>query len=85
MGKTRINISMDRDLAEFVKAFAVENRTTVADIVTQYVLSLKRQVEGQEMKKVLSHPAVMKAMKKAKKKLRNSKNKWHIEDETIQE
>jgi len=31
LSKTRINVSLDQDLAEFAKIFAMENRTTVAD------------------------------------------------------
>ena len=44
MAKTRINISLDQDLAEFAKIFAAENRTTVADMVTQYFLALNRHI-----------------------------------------
>ena len=46
MPKTRLNVSLDQDLAEFAKVFAAENRTSVADMVTQYLLALKRRVEG---------------------------------------
>ena len=35
MPKTRLNITLDDDLASFIKIYAKENRTTVADIVTQ--------------------------------------------------
>ncbi len=51
MPKTRLNVSLDQDLAEFAKVFAAENRTSVADMVTQYLLALKRRVEGENMKK----------------------------------
>ena len=47
MAKTRINISIDQDLADFIKNFAGENRTSVADIITQDVLTLKRNVDGE--------------------------------------
>ena len=53
MSKTRLNISLDRDLAEFAKNFAAENRTSVANIVTQYLLSLKRRVEGKYIEEIL--------------------------------
>ena len=32
MPKTRLNVSLDQDLADFAKAFAAENRTSVADM-----------------------------------------------------
>lgn len=44
MAKTRLNISLDRDLAEFARVFAAENRISVADMITQYLLALKRRV-----------------------------------------
>ncbi len=34
MAKTRLNLSLDLDLVEFIKGFAEENRTTVADVIT---------------------------------------------------
>jgi len=45
MLKTRLNISTDKDLAEFIKIYAAENRTTIANIITQYILSIKKQVK----------------------------------------
>ena len=42
MAKTRINVSLDPDLAKFAKVFAAENRTSVAEMFTQYLLALKR-------------------------------------------
>jgi hypothetical protein len=56
MPKTRINVSLDQDLAEFAKIFAAENRTSVADMVTQYLLALKRRVEGKYIEKILARP-----------------------------
>jgi hypothetical protein len=47
MPKTRINLSLDVDLATFVKDLARDNRTTVADIFTQYLLALKRHENGE--------------------------------------
>ena len=51
MTKTRINISLDQDLADFARLFAVENRTSVADMITQYLLALKRRAEGRQGRK----------------------------------
>jgi hypothetical protein len=83
MSKTRINISLDQDLADFAKIFAAENRTSVADVITQYLLSLKRRVEGQSTEKILSHPAFVKAMEEAQAKLRNGTVQWHSYDEVF--
>ena len=83
MTKTRINISLDQDLADFVRLFAVENRTSVADMITQYLLSLKRCSEGEKTEQILSHPAFQKAMKDAQVKLRDGKANWHSYDEVF--
>ncbi len=85
MSKTRLNVSLDRDLAEFAKIFATENRTSVADIVTQYLLSLKRRVEGQQVEIILSHPAFQEAMKDAQSKLKTGTANWHSYDEVFGE
>ena len=83
MPKTRLNVSLDKDLAEFAKIFAAENRTSVADIVTQYLLSLKRRVEGKNMENILAHPAFEKAMKDAQVRLQNGTAEWHSYDEVF--
>ena len=83
MGKTRLNISMDQDLADFARIFATENRTSVADVVTQYLLSLKRKVEGLDTENIFAHPAFVKTMEEAQTKLRNGTAKWHSYDEVF--
>jgi hypothetical protein len=83
MAKTRINISLDKDLAEFAKIFAAENRTSVADIITQFLLSLKRRVEGEDMEKILAHPAFQRAMEEAQTRLRDGTAEWHSYDEVF--
>jgi len=81
MSKTRLNVSLDQDLAEFAKAFAAENRTSVADMVTQYLLTLKRRVEGDYVEKIFAHPAFQQAMEDAQAKLRDGTAQWHSYDE----
>ncbi len=85
MPKTRINISLDRDLADFIKGFADENRTTVADVVTQYVLGLKRRIEGEPPVDILAHPAFREAMEEAREKLRAGTARWHSYDDVFGE
>ncbi len=51
MHKTRLNISIDQDIADFAKDFASENRTTVSDIITQYFLAVKCRKEGETARK----------------------------------
>ena len=83
MPKTRINISLDQDLADFVKIFAAENRTSVADIVTQYILTLKRRIDEQDSERILAHPAFQEAMETAQKKLQDGSVEWYSYDEVF--
>ncbi len=83
MPKTKINISLDQDLAEFAKIFAAENRITVADMMTQYLLTLKRKIENQDSETILSHPAFQSAMEESQNKLRKGTAVWHSYDEVF--
>ena len=83
MTKTRINISLDQDLADFAKIFARENRISVADMVTQYLLTLKRREDEQNREPILSHPAFIEAMESAQLKLKEGSSKWYSYDEVF--
>ena len=85
MPKTRLNVSLDQDIADFAKVFAAENRTSVAEMVTQYLLALKRRVEGENIEKILTHPAFEKAMQDAQMKLRDGTAEWHSYEEVFGE
>ncbi len=81
--KTRLNISTDQDIADFIKVFAAENRTTVADIFTQYVLTLKRNAEGVKTEQILSNPIFHQSMKEAQAKLQSGTSVWHSYDDVF--
>jgi len=83
MPKTRLNISIDQDLADFAKVFAAENRTSVADVLTQYLLGLKRRVEGEATEDILAHPAFHKAMEEMQQKLRDGTGRWYSYDDVF--
>ena len=83
MSKTRINISTDQDLADFIKIYAAENRTTVADIFTQYILFLKRNTDGEKAETILSNPLFHKSMEEAQVKLQNGSAVWHSYDDVF--
>lgn len=83
MSKTRINISLDQDLADFAKIFAKENRTSVADIFTQYLLTLKRRIDGQDSDRILSHPAFQEAMESSLVNLQDGSAKWYSYDDVF--
>ncbi len=83
MAKARLNISLDPDLAEFAKLFAAENRTTVADVFTQYLLALKRRAAGDATEMVLANPAFREALVDAQARLRDGSAEWHSFDEVF--
>jgi len=77
MAKSRLNISLDEDLIDFIKIFAAENRISIADMVTQYLLALKRKVEGENTERILANPAFEEAMEEVQTKLSKGTAKWH--------
>jgi 16S rRNA G966 N2-methylase RsmD len=83
MSKTRLNISLDQDLVDFVKVYVKENRTTVANVVTQLILALKRQAQGDSMEFILSDPDFHKALLDVQSRLRNGTAKWHTFEEVF--
>ena len=83
MAKNRINLSLDQDLVDFAKAFAAENRTTVAEVITQYLLGLKRRVQGETTERILSHPAFHEAMVDVQARLRDGNAEWNTFDEVF--
>ena len=85
MAKTRLNISLDQDLADFAKIFAAENRMSVADMITQYFLTLKRGVEGEYMKTIIDRTDFRRAMENAQNKLRDGTARWHSYGEVFED
>ncbi len=83
MSKTRLNISTDKDLADFIKVYASENRTTIANIITQYILSLKRRAEGKQTNEVLSNPSFHESMIEVQAKLQDGTSTWHSYDDVF--
>jgi hypothetical protein len=83
MLKARLNISLDQDLVDFVKIYVRENRTTVADVVTQFVLALKRQAQGDSMEIILSNPDFHKALLEVQSRLSNGTAKWYTFEEVF--
>ncbi|MFZ3047180.1 MAG: hypothetical protein WA151_14810 [Desulfatirhabdiaceae bacterium] len=77
MPKTRINISLDKDIADFARVFAAENRTTVADLMTQYLLNLKRKVECKNVEYIFANPAFHETMQEALTRLQDGSAVWH--------
>ena len=85
MPKTRLNISLDQDLANFIKIFAQENRTTASEVITQFILGLKRQFQGDSMDLIFSNPDFYQALTDVQSRLRDGSASWHTFDEVFEE
>ncbi len=83
MPKTRFNISLDQDLVDFVKVYVKENRTTVAEVITQFLLALKRQAQGDSMEIIFSNPDFHKALIDVQSRLRDGTARWHTFEEVF--
>jgi len=83
MPKTRLNISLDQDLVDFVKVYVRENRTTVADVITQFILALKRQTQGNAMESILSNPDFHKALLDVQSRISDGTAKWYTFEEVF--
>ena len=85
MSKTRLNISLDQDLVDFIKVYVQENRTTVAEVITQFLLALKRRSQGEGMEIIFSNPDFHKALIDVQSGLRNGTAEWHTFEEVFGE
>lgn len=54
MRKSRINLTLDADLIDFIKEYAETQRTTVSEVFTQFALKLKRVKENDPTETILS-------------------------------
>jgi len=76
MRKSKINITLDKDLIEYAKIYAEEQRTSVSEIFTQFILSLKRVKEGNPTEVILSDPDFEKSLLETISRIRSGKVKW---------
>jgi hypothetical protein len=83
MPKTRINISLDQDLAEYIKIYAQENRTTTSEVITQFILGLKRRRQGDSMDIIYSNPDFYKAVLDVQNRLKDGLAEWYSFDEVF--
>ena len=76
MHKGKVNITLDEDLIEYIKSYAEEQRTTVSEIFTQFVLNLKRTVVNEPTEIILSDPNFKESLLDTISKIRTGKMKW---------
>ncbi len=76
MHKGKVNITLDEDLIEYIKSYAEEQRTTVSEIFTQFVLNLKRTVVNEPTEMILADPNFKESLLDTISKIRAGKMKW---------
>ncbi len=83
MQKGKVNITMDKDLIEYAKAYADEQRTTVSEVFTQFILNLKRVKEDSPLDIIMADPAFRDSLLETISEVRSGKIKWHRYDEVF--
>jgi len=81
MRKNKINITLDKDLIEYAKIYAKSERTTVSEIITQFILNLKRSKDGDSTEIILTDPDFRDSLLETISKIRSGKIKWHKYEE----
>jgi len=76
MQKGKVNITMDRDLIEYAKGYAEEQRTTVSEVFTQFILNLKRVKEDGPMDIIMADPDFKDSLLETISKVRTGDIKW---------
>lgn len=83
MQKSRLNLTLDADLVEFVKEYAESQRTTVSEVFTQFALKLKRNKENDPTKIILADAEFSEALLETIEKIKEGKIKWKNYDEVF--
>jgi hypothetical protein len=81
MTKNKLNITLDQDLIDFSKLYANEQRTTVSELISQFLLNLKRAKSQDPTEVIISDPEFNDSLLETISRIRNGKEKWlHYKD-----
>ncbi|MBM3706701.1 MAG: hypothetical protein FJW66_09285 [Actinobacteria bacterium] len=83
MAKNKLNITLDEDLIEFSKSYASEQRTTVSELVSQFLLNLKRTKSEDPTEIIISDPQFNDSLLDTISRIRQGKEKWLTYDEVF--
>jgi hypothetical protein len=81
MQKSRINLTLDADLIDFIKEYAETQRTTVSEVFTQFVLKLKRAKENDPTETILADPGFSDSLLSTIERVKTGKVTWLGYDE----
>jgi hypothetical protein len=83
MPKGKMNITMDQDLIEYAKIYANEQRTSVSEVISQFVLNLKRVRENDPTEIILSDPDFRDSLLETMTRIQSGDVKWSRYDEVF--
>jgi Family of unknown function (DUF6364) len=83
MQKSRINLTLDADLVDFVKEYAESQRTTVSEVFTQFALKLKRNKENDPTEVIIADPVFSESLLETIEKVKGGKVQWKSYDEVF--
>ncbi len=83
MQKSRINLTLDADLIEFIKEYAESQRTTVSEVFTQFALKLKRLKENDPTEIVLGDSDFTDSLLETTARIKAGTVEWRTYDEVF--
>ena len=75
--KVRVNITLDNDLAFFLKGFSLSQRLSMSELINQWALNLRRTQQNEPMEIILSSPEFYESLLRTLDQSRTGKIKWH--------
>lgn len=81
MEKGKLKITMDKDLIEYVKIIARENRTTVSELLNQLIFNFKRTWEHNETENIMADSDLNTRLMETIKQLQTGQIKWYSYEE----
>jgi len=84
MSKSRINLTLDADLVEFMKEYAESQRTTVSEVFTQFALRLKRVKENDPTDVILADPDFSNSLLETTTCIKNGTIEWFAYDKVFE-
>ena len=76
MAKSKLNITLDEDLIEFSKLYASEQKTTVSELISQFLLNLKRTKSDDPTTTIISDPQFSDSLLETISRIRDGREKW---------
>lgn len=83
MQKAKLNLTLDKDLIDYAKSYADEQRTSVSEVISQFILNLKRTKENDPTEVILSDPDFSESLLETISRIKAGEVKWHRYDEVF--